>query len=105
MTSPQNSARSPVSQLEQDVARRVPGRRLDHKRVVDGMHAVEQDRLAGLDHRQHAVAIGTAALRIGIRRGLRRGSPYSFSIRENRYLAFGKVGTQRPSRSIVFQPT
>ena len=25
--------------------------------------------------------------------------------RENRYLAFGKVGIQRPSRSIVFQPT
>ena len=96
---------SPVGKLEDDVARRVPGRGLDQHRVVDRVRAVEQYGLAGLDHRQHAVAIGAPALRVASAAGLRRGSPYSSSARENRYLAFGKVGTQRPSRSIVFQPT
>ena len=43
-----------------------PGAGSTSMRVVDGVHAVEQDRLAGFDHRQHAVAIGAAALRVGI---------------------------------------
>ena len=60
----------PILQLEDDMARRVAGGGLDQHRVVDRVRAVEQHRLAGLDHRQHAVAIGAAALRVGVRRGV-----------------------------------
>ena len=80
----------PILQLEDDMARGVAGGGLDEHRVVDRVRAVEQHRLAGLDHRQHAVAIGAAALRVGVRRGV-----------ATRVAVFG---IQRPSRSIVFQP-
>ena len=52
------------------MARGVAGGRLDHHRIVDRVRAVEQNRLPGLDHRQHAVAVGAAALRVGVRRGV-----------------------------------
>ena len=59
-----------IYKLEDNVAGRVSGRGLDQHRVVDRVRAVEQQGLAGLDHRQHAVPIGAAALRVGVRRGV-----------------------------------
>ena len=50
------------------MARRMAGRGLDQHGVIDRMLALEQDRLSGFDHRQDAVAIRDAALRVCIRR-------------------------------------
>ena len=91
--------------LEDDVAGRVPGRGLDQHRVVDRVRAVEQHGLAGLDHRQHAVAIGAAALRVGVRRRVATRIAVFVLGAGEQVPGVRKVGTQRPSRSIVFQPT
>src|ERR1700739_722895 len=50
--------------------------------------------------------IGRTLSRIGSS-GVSRSTSaqYSYSFFENRYLALGKVGTQRPFSSLVFQPT
>src|SRR5262245_62444579 len=57
-----------IGQPQRNMARRVAGCRDDRQAVFDRMVAVDQNRLTSLDDRQDAVAIGTAALKVGVRR-------------------------------------
>ena len=94
-----------VLEVENNMAGGVSGGRLDHDRVLDGVAAVEQKCLAGFDHREHAVAIGAAALRVAIRRRIAPRIPVLVLDPRKQVAGVWNVGTQRPSRSSVFQPT
>src|SRR5262249_11841559 len=67
---------------------RMAGRRHEPKGIVELIAVVDEQRLASFDDRLAIVAKSQAA----------------YSPLWKIYLAFGNVGTQRPSRSTVFQP-
>src|SRR5262245_11330989 len=70
-------------ELDDDMATRVSRRRLYQHRIVDGVRAINQFRLAGLNHGNYAVAIGIAALRVAIRLWiLARIAPFVLRARE-----------------------
>ena len=79
-----------------------PGVGRQRERVVEREIVVDQQRLAGLDDR--AAIVAPDRCRAGCRRARSPPPSAAYSRLWKMYFAFGKVGTQRPLRSIVFQP-
>ena len=90
--------------IDAAMAGRMAGRQHEPKRIVELIAVVDEQRLAGFDDRLAIVAkhIAAAAARVSPR--LVDSSQAAYSPLWKIYLAFGNVGTHRPSRSTVFQP-
>src|SRR5262249_47046107 len=59
-----------IGEPQRDMTARVPGRRHDRQAIIDRVLAVDQNRLAGLDYWQDAVAICEAAVELRLRSGI-----------------------------------
>ena len=81
-----------------DMARRVARRRFQAHLVIDGMVHVDDNDPASLDNRQHIIVVGPVSAVISPCFG-----SFQFAAGHDER-ALGKVGTQRPFTSRVFQP-
>ena len=101
MTTALLSARADIDAA---MARRMARGRREPHRIVEREVVVDQQRLAGRHHRLAVEAPHIAAAAGAIFAAFGRLLPCGYSPLSNTYFAFGKVGTQRRSRSAVFQP-